>query len=162
MITSVISDTSIMFVARGRVWTVASDHGSFKQVKKLLAEGYDDAEELVRMVDVRIAVQESSDGKVVLNEDGAYLEGVELPKPWQSALAQYPQSARVLLVSPGDRVRVEGDEDAPDGIYVVGECDDGDVEKRVYVESEEDYFGFVANTSIKEIISADTEENQAA
>lgn len=114
------------------------------------------------MVDVRIAVQESSDGKVVLNEDGAYLEGVELPKPWQSALAQYPQSARVLLVSPGDRVRVEGDEDAPDGIYVVGECDDGDVEKRVYVESEEDYFGFVANTSIKEIISADTEENQAA
>jgi hypothetical protein len=61
-------------------------------------------------------------------------------------------SMKVLIVNPGDRVRVQGDEDAPDGIYTVGEVDNNDVNKRVYVESEEDYFGFVANTAIVEII----------
>jgi hypothetical protein len=48
---------------------------------------------------------------------------------------------KVLLVHPGNKVRVESDED---GVYVVGDVDNADVDKHVYVESNEDYFGFVA------------------
>jgi hypothetical protein len=59
---------------------------------------------------------------------------------------------KVLLVNPGDRVRVEGDEDAPDGIYVVGDIDNNDTDKRVMVESDEGYLGFVSNASIKDIL----------
>jgi hypothetical protein len=66
---------------------------------------------------------------------------------WREKAAAAPDTMKVLLVHPGDKVRVESDED---GVYVVG--DNADVDKHVYVESNEDYFGFVANTSIKEII----------
>jgi hypothetical protein len=88
----------------------------------------------------------------VLTEEALIFNGETLSNEWREKAAAAPDAMKVLLVNPGDRVRVEGDEDAPDGIYVVGEVDNADVDKRVYVESDEDYFGFIANTSIKEII----------
>ena len=69
-------------------------------------------------------------------------------------MVSQPVSLKVLIVNTGDKVRVQGDDDAPDGIYIVGDLDDTDINKRVMVEDEqgEGYFGYVANTSIKEIM----------
>ncbi|WP_316207484.1 hypothetical protein [Bradyrhizobium sp. SZCCHNR3118] len=152
MIPSVITDTSITFIARGRPWTLAADHAHFERVKDLLTSGSDDQDTIVRLADVRVAVEEASQGVAVLTDQGLYLNGEQLSAAWAEKTVAEPESAKVLAVTPGDRVRVEGDEDAPDGIYTVGDVDNSDVDKRVYVESDEDYFGFVANTSIKDIL----------
>jgi hypothetical protein len=152
MIPRIITDTAITFVAKGQAWVMAVDHPAFEEVKRLLIEGTEDADQLVRLSDVRVAVNDVTQGQAILSEDGLFLNGVQLPEEWATKAAQQPEATRVLLVSPGDTVRVEGDEDAPDGIYTVGEVDDSDVNKRVYLESEDDFFGFVDNTSIKEII----------
>jgi len=102
-------------------------------------------------------VNDATEGRAVLTEDGLTLDGEQMPEAWHLKAVAEPDSMKVLVVSPGDRVRVEGDEEAKDGIYIVGDVDNADVEKRVMVESEdpdaEDWFmGFVANTSIKQII----------
>jgi hypothetical protein len=152
MIPRIITDTAITFVAKGQAWVLAADHPAFEEVKKLLIDDTDDVDQLVRLSDVRVAVNDVTQGQAVLSEDGLFLNGVQLPDEWAAKAAEQPEATRVLLVSPGDTVRVEGDEDAPDGIYTVGEVDDTDVNKRIYVESEDDYFGFVDNASIKEII----------
>lgn len=155
MIPSVITDTSITFIARGRPWTLAADHTHFEKVKELLTSGSDDSDAIVRLADVRVAVGEHSQGVATLTEEGLYLNGEQLSDAWLYKACAEPDAVKVLVVAPGDRVRVEGDEDAPDGIYTVGDVDNGDVDKRVYVEpvdNDEDYFGFVANTSIVEII----------
>lgn len=158
MIASVVTDTSIFFIAKGRPWTLASDHPAFKDVKERLAAGSTDEDELVRMTDVRVAVNDATDGRAVLSEDGLYLDGEQLPPAWEAKASEAPDAMRVLIVNPGDRVRIQGDDEAKDGIYIVGDVDNADVNKRVMVESEdpdaEDWFmGFVANTSIKEILT---------
>jgi hypothetical protein len=152
MIPNVINDASILFIANGRPWTLAADHPKFNDVKALLVSGTDDADQLIKLTDVRVAVEAATGGQAVLTDDALYLNGEVLSPQWREKAAEQPDAMRVLLVNPGDVVRVEGDEDAPDGIYTVGEVDNKDVNRRVYVESEEDYFGFVANASIKEII----------
>lgn len=152
MIPRIITDTSITFIAQGRPWIVAADHPAFDRIKGLLSDNFEDGDALVRIADVRVAVDNATQGKAILTDEGLFLEGEKLSSGWAAAAAAAPDSMKVLLVKTGDRVRVEGDEDAPDGVYTVGELDDADTTKRVYVESEEDYFGFVANTSIKEII----------
>jgi hypothetical protein len=157
MIRSVITDTSIFFIAKGRPWTLAVDHPAFGQVKSRLTEGCDDEDEIVRLTDVRVAVNDATEGRAVLDEDGLTLDGEQMPEAWHLKAMAQPDSLRVLVVTPGDRVRVAGDEEAKDGIYIVGDVDNADADKRVMVESEdpdsEDWFmGFVANTSIKEII----------
>jgi hypothetical protein len=152
MIASVITDTSIFFVAKGRSWTMAADHPAFSLVKSRLAEGCNDEDEIVRLADVRVAVNDATEGRAILSEDGLFLDGEQLPPAWHDKASATPDAMRVLVVNPGDQVRVEGDEDAPDGIYVVGDSDRDDTDKTIMVESEEGFFGFVANTSIKEII----------
>jgi hypothetical protein len=152
MIANVITDTSIFFIAKGQPWTLAVDHPAFGQVKSRLTEGCEDEDELVRLTDVRVAVNDATEGRVVLSEDGLFLDGEQLPPAWEQKAASEPAAMRVLIVSPGDRVRVEGDDDAPDGEYTVGDVDNDDTDKRVMVESDEGYLGFVANASIKEII----------
>ncbi len=152
MIPRIITDTSITFIAQGRPWVLAVDHPAFEKIKGLLSENFEDEAELIRIADVRIAVDNATEGRAVLTEDGLFFEGEKMSQGWAAAAAAQPASMKVLLVKTGDRVRIEGDEDAPDGVYTVGELDDADTNKRVYVESDEDYFGFVANTSIKEII----------
>ncbi|WP_315768514.1 MULTISPECIES: hypothetical protein [unclassified Bradyrhizobium] len=152
MIPSIITDTSITFIAQGRPWVLAMDHPKFGEVKELLQAGEADANKLVCLADVRVAVEAATDGAAVLNEDGLFLNGEKLSEAWEQKAQATPDAMKVLLVSPGDRVRVQGDPDAPDGIYTVGDVDNADADKRVYVESDEDFFGFVANTSIIEII----------
>jgi hypothetical protein len=152
MIASVITDTSIFFIAKGRPWTLAVDHPAFSRVKALLTAGSEDEDEVVRLTDVRVAVNDATEGRAVLQEEGLFLDGEQLPPAWHAKATSEPDAMRVLIVSPGGRVRVEGDEDAPDGEYVVGDVDNDDTDKRVMVESEEGFLGFVANTSIKEII----------
>lgn len=153
MIPRIITDHSITFIAKGRPWTLSYDHPSFQNILTLLGRDDTEEDEVIRLTDVRIAVKDSTDGHAVLTEDGLYLDGEQLPTKWAEKALADPDSMRVLLVSPGDIVRVEGDEDAPDGLYEVGDIDNDDVEKRVMLTSDEDYFGFVANTSIKEIIT---------
>lgn len=152
MIPNVINDASILFIANGRPWTLSADHPKFEDVKALLVSGTDDADTLIQLTDVRVAVDAATGGQAVLTDEALYLNGEEMPRAWYHQATSQPDSMKVLLVGTGDIVRVEGDEDAPDGIYKVGEVDNDDVQKRVYVESDEDYFGFVANASIKEII----------
>jgi hypothetical protein len=155
MIPSVNTDTSITFVARGRPWTLAADHTHFDKVKELLTSGSDDSDEVVRLADVRVAVGEHSQGAATLTEDGLYLNGEQLSDAWLYKACAEPDTVKVLVVAPGDRVRIQGDEDAKDGIYMVADVDNSDVVRRVYVEpidNDEDYFGYVANTSIVEII----------
>lgn len=152
MIANVITDTSIFFIAKGRPWTLAVDHPAFADVKARLTEGCDNEDELVRLTDVRVAVDHATEGRAVLSEDGLFLDGEQLPPAWYKKASAEPDEMKILIVSPGDQVRVEGDEDAPDGEYTVGDVDNDDIEKRVMVESEDGYLGFVANASIKEII----------
>ena len=152
MIPSIITDTSITFIAKGRPWVLAGDHPKFSEIKTLLQSGSDNADQLVQLADVRVAVEAATQGAAVLSDEGLFLNGEKLSEEWEQKAQAAPDSMKVLIVSPGDRVRVQGDEDAPDGIYTVGEVDNNDVNKRVYVESDEDYFGFVSNLSIKEII----------
>ncbi|MEH2517396.1 hypothetical protein V1279_002969 [Bradyrhizobium sp. AZCC 1610] len=152
MIPAVITDTSITFFAKGRPWNLSADHPKFSDIKQLLTSGSDDADRAIQLTDVRVAVDAATAGQAALTEEGLFLNGKQMPSIWRDKAVAAPDSMKVLLVYPGDRVRVEGDEDAPDGIYTVGEVDNNDADKRVYVESEEDYFGFVANTSIKEIV----------
>ncbi|MCA1379474.1 hypothetical protein I6F34_01395 [Bradyrhizobium sp. BRP05] len=152
MIPSIITDTSITFIAQGRPWVLAADHPKFGDIKELLKSGTDNADQLVRLADVRVAVEAATEGAAVLSDDGLFLNGERLSQEWEAKAVAAPDSMKVLIVNPGDRVRVQGDEDAPDGVYTVGEVDNNDVNKRVYVESDEDYFGFVANTSIVEIL----------
>jgi hypothetical protein len=152
MIPSIISDASIIFVARGQPWTLATDHPRYAEIRRLLLNGETDEDKLIRLADVRVAVEEVTEGRAQLTEEGLFLDGEALPEKWHQKAINDPDATRALLINPGDRVRVEGDADAPDGIYTVGEIDNDDVNKRVYVESEDDYFGFVANGSIKEII----------
>ena len=99
-----------------------------------------------------MAVNDATEGRAVLSEDGLFLDGEQPPPAWQLKAAAEPAAMRVLIVNPGDRVRVEGDEDAPDGEYTVGDFDRDDLDKTVMIESDEGFLGFVANTSIKEII----------
>jgi hypothetical protein len=152
MIPSIITDTSITFIAKGRPWVLAADHPKFGDIKELLQSGTDDAERLCQLADVRVAIDAATEGAAVLSDDGLFLHGEKLSEEWEAKAVTAPDSMKVLIVSPGDRVRVQGDEDASDGIYTVGEVDNNDANKRVYVESDEDYFGFVSNLSIKEII----------
>jgi hypothetical protein len=152
MISSVVSNNSIFFIARGKPWTLAVDHPAFEKVKALLAAGSEDEDEIIRLTDVRVAVNDATGGRAVLSEDALLLDGEQLPPAWHAKATAQPDAMRVLIVSPGDRVRVEGDDDAPDGEYTVGDVDNDDTDKRVMVESEDGYLGFVANTSIKEII----------
>ncbi|WP_316196670.1 hypothetical protein [Bradyrhizobium sp. SZCCHNS3053] len=152
MIANVITDSSIFFIARARPWTLAVDHLHFQRIKTLLMNGCDDEDELVRLADARIAVSDFTDGRAVLSEEGLFLDGDQLPLVWERRAATEPEVLKVLVVNPGDRVRVEGDEDAPDGLYTVGDVDNTDIEKRVMVESEDGFLGFVSNSSIKEIL----------
>jgi len=152
MIPRVINAGSIMFVALRKQKIVASDHPNFDAIREYLISGGDDERHLLSLADVTFAVQESSEGLVRLNENGIYFDGNRISDEWAEKAVQDPKSLRVFTISVGDRVRVEGDEDAPDGVYVVGDVDNTDTGKRIYVESEEDYFGFVSNESIKEII----------
>lgn len=152
MIPRIVSDASIIFVARGQTWTLAADHPHFTEVRTLLLADEEDADKLVRLADIRVAVADATGGHAVLSEEGLFVDGEAMPEAWHRRACEAPDSTRVLIVRPGDRVRVEGDDDAPDGIYTVGDVDNDDVNKRVYVESEDDYFGFVANTSVTEIL----------
>jgi hypothetical protein len=151
MIPAVITDTSIMFFARGRPWTLAEDHPKFGEVKVLLRSGTDDADRVVMLCDVRVAVEVATGGQAVLTEEALLLNGRAMSQQWREKATAAPDSMKVLLVHQGDEVRVEGDDDAPDGIYEVGEIDENDINRRVMVTSDLDYFGYVANTSIKEI-----------
>lgn len=152
MIKSVVTDASISFVARDQLWFLAKDHGNFDRVRDLLIHNTDDADLLIRLTDFQEAVSLESDGDVALDEDGLKIGGEILSQAWMDKALADPSCVRILTVKPGDRVRIEGDEDAPDGIYLVGDVDNADINKRVYVESDEDYFGYVANSSIKEIL----------
>jgi hypothetical protein len=152
MITSVISSNSIMFFARGRPWHLAADHPSFAEVKAMLSSGSADEDKIVRLVDVRVAVSDATEGKARLTEEGLFFEGEKLSDGWQGAAFANPGALKALIISPGQRIRVEGDEDCPDGIYTVTDVDDTDFSKRIYIETEEDFLGYISNTSIKEII----------
>jgi hypothetical protein len=127
-------------------------HGDGGAQLHWLTDGSDDEEELVRLTDVRVAVDHVTEGRAVLSEEGLFLDGEQLPPAWYAKASAEPEQMKVLIVSPGDRVRIEGDEDAPDGGYTVGDFDRDDLDKTVMIESDEGFLGFVANTSIKEII----------
>jgi hypothetical protein len=155
VIPSIVTDTSITFVARGRPFSLANDHANFHKVRQLLEAGTDDVDSLVHLVDIRCAVADVTGGEANLTEEGLFMNGKALSAGWAEKAVSNPESLRVLKVKSGDRIRVEGDEDAPDGIYVVGSCDDDDEDQRVYVEEEgsaDGFFGFIQNTSVKEVL----------
>jgi hypothetical protein len=152
MIPNIITDTSITFIARGLPRVLTMDHPKFTEIKEMLTSGSDDVETILALSDPRVAVEQNTDGAVTLNEEGMFLGDEKLPETWEQRAVMSPASLKILTANAGDRVRVEGDDDAPDGIYTIGEVDNQDCDKRVYVESDVDYFGFVANTSIKEIL----------
>jgi hypothetical protein len=75
MIPAVITDTSIMFFAKGRPWTLASDHPKFGDVKALLFSGADDVDLAIQLTDVRIAVDFATEGVAVLTEETLIFNG---------------------------------------------------------------------------------------
>jgi hypothetical protein len=154
MIPHIVTDTSITFFARNQPWFLAQDHPSFGEVKNLLLEGTDDGEALVRKTDVRELVDGLTEGRACLSENGIVFDGLELDETWSAQVQANPGIVKVLVVKEGDRVRIEDDEDAEDGIYIVGAVDAGDSLMRIFVEDEAKvgFFGYVSNASIKEIL----------
>src|ERR1700753_3820266 len=59
---------------------------------------------------VRIAVDFATEGMAVLTEEALIVNGETLSDEWREKAAAAPDAMKVLLVNPGDRVRVEGDE----------------------------------------------------
>lgn len=153
MLPQIVNDQSIMFFADGQPWTVGADHVHFERIRDLLVSGSEDVRLLTRLCDVRIAVEDATGGRGQLTEDGLFIDGAAFPEAWAKRAIEAPEDTRVLLVKPGDRIRVSGDTDAEDGIYTVGDVDDSDIGARVYVESEDGFFGFVQNASIAEILA---------
>jgi hypothetical protein len=153
MIPHITNAGSITFFAYGVPYVIAHDHPNFATVRELLASGSDDEDLAVRLADVTVAVKEATDGRGELTEEGLIIDGTMMPAAWNRVAVETPEETRVLLVSVGDLVRVEGDEDAPDGVYTVGDVDNDDTSKRVMVESDEGFFGFVANAAIKEVVA---------
>jgi hypothetical protein len=156
MIPCIISDNSITFIARGTTWSLATDHPNFRAVKLLLESGSASEDQVIHLSDVTVAVSDATGGQAELTDEGLFLNGSLLPDSWADKAFSAPGSMRVLLVKAGDQIRVEGDEDAPDGVYVVGEVDDADVDKRIYVESDDGFFGYIANEAVKEIIAPES------
>src|SRR3954466_5976024 len=105
MIRSVITDTSIFFIAKGRPWTLAVDHPAFDQVKSRLTAGCDDEDKIVRLTDVRVAVNDATEGRAVLSEDGVFLDGEQLTSQWLYKAAANPDYMCALSVNPGVTIR---------------------------------------------------------
>src|SRR5687768_10897836 len=80
MIPSIITDTSITFIAQGRPWVMASDHPKFADIKTMLQSGNCDESAIIRLTDVRVAVEDATKGAAVLSEDGLFLNGEKMPK----------------------------------------------------------------------------------
>jgi hypothetical protein len=113
MIPSIITDTSITFIAKGRPWVLAADHPKFNQVKELLQSGSDDVGQITQLVDVRVAVEAATQGAAVLSEEGLFLNGEKLSQAWENKAHAAPDSIKVLLVNPGDRDWTAGSTAAP-------------------------------------------------
>lgn len=152
MIPRIITDCSITFFARGKRFLLAGDHPNFETVKQLLTSGHEDEDQLVRLTDVRIAVSDATNGAAELVDGDLVLNGEKMCHDWFLKAVASPSETKILLIKPGDTVLVEGDEEAPDGEYTVGDVDDDDVDKRIFIESEDGFLGFVPNASIKSIV----------
>lgn len=158
MFPHVITGNSIMFMVDGDVFNVSDDHPLFAEIHDVLTNEQhwqgDVANRLRAMADKREAVSIVSDGMVRLADDGSVLlNGEAVPEAWNSVVAADPAQAAILTIKVGDQVRIEGDEDAPDGVYTVADLDNEDTGKRLYVESDEEgYFGFVNNTAFKGLV----------
>lgn len=157
MFPHVITGNTIMFMIAGDVFNVSDDHPYFHEILAMLNGGVDTdaaADQLRSMADKREAVSIASGGSVKLGADGAVLvDGEAMPEAWTEAITADPKLATILTVKIGDQVRIEGDEDAPDGVYTVADLDNDDTGKRLYVESDEEgFFGFVDNAAFKGVV----------
>jgi hypothetical protein len=157
MIPRVITDTTITFIAKGRPWMLAMDHPQFAMIRDALIAGETDEDTLVHLVDIRVAISAATGGKTELTEFGLTFNGELMSSAWTERAKSAPESLRVLLVEIGDQVRIVGDSDAPDGVYPVGDVDFTDAANSIFIESDDGFLGFVANTSIKEIIKGENE-----
>lgn len=153
MIPFTISGRSVSFFA-GCFFTVFEDHPYYDKIMEMLRSGVDDADELAKIADVQYAVEQATAGHVKVTEGELVVDGEVMPAVWHDAAIANPESTRFLLIKPGQQIRVEGDEEAPDGVYTVSAVDNEDVAKRIYIETDEGFFGFVANDAIKEVINA--------
>jgi hypothetical protein len=157
MIPRIITDTNITFFARGAVWTVNDDDLAFDAILDMLNNGCEDEEALIARLDPWSEVKRLGGGRMEVVANRLFRDGMRLPHSWTYRLRQHPELAVSLLARVDDTVRVEGDEDCPDGLYTVVGVDDHDTERRVYLETEDGFFGFVANTSIKEVVAPQQE-----
>lgn len=144
-----ISSGGISFMARGRMWSVAPDNPNYPVLKNLIESGCMDEPQLIGLTSVYEAIITRGEGRLALVTEGLTLDGEVLPHAWFSVLATQSDLLPVLLARVGDRVTVAGDEDAPDGVYEVSGVDNADPNNRIYLETEEGFFGYVKSSSIK-------------
>ena len=149
----VLNAGSLIFIAQGKTWSVGSDNPNFALLIRLIQEGIMDEDRLVSLTSTKQLVLQVGGDRLKVENGTLLLDGVAMPNAWYRILFDKPDLAHVLLIRKGDSVRIEGDEDAPDGTYAVSDLDDTDPDQRVYIEGDT-FFGFPKTSSIKEIIHA--------
>jgi hypothetical protein len=144
-----IGSGGVTFMARGRTWSVAPDNPNYETLTNLITSGCMDESRLIGMTSTYEAIITQGAGRLALVEGGLALDGELLPMAWFTALARQADLVPVLLARVGDKVTVQGDEDAPDGVYAVAGVDNADPTSRIYLETEEGFFGYVKSNAIK-------------
>ena len=152
MIPHSITDTGLVFIARGRTYPITRDNHAFETIRKILLDGSATEDVLIRGVDICRTMLEVSGGRVTTQDDHVRLDGVILPGVWCRQVIDDPTMARLLIIEVGQKIRIESDEDAPDGVYEVKGIDPVDVERRFYLEEDDGFFGYISNSSVKEIV----------
>lgn len=159
MIPCAINDTGLVFFLRGRPHAVASDHPRYAAILEAVRDPATTPERIGDILDRAGAIVRRASGQI--RAEGGYLYLRDSTEPlgshWEAALLEDGNDTLldILLARPGDRIRVVGDEDCPDGTYRVEDLDLQDANATLYVEDPEGYLGYVQNTSIQEVIHAE-------
>lgn len=155
MIPHVINDAGLTFIARGRPHVVSREHIAFDQIKAALMAGTATPDDISDLRDPLEALFRKSGGRFCMEYGEFCFDGEPLSQSWVELLENSPSldHIRILEIREGSRIRVEGDDDCPDGTYTVAGIDPNDVWSRAYVEDDEvGFYGYPKNSSIKEVI----------
>jgi hypothetical protein len=120
-------------------------------MKTLMRTGILDEARYILLADPSLLDLSGTGGRLVLEGGQLVLDGKVLDRKWTRSILDNPLLIQVLLAKVGDRVVVQGDEDAPDGEYPVMAIDETDLLQRIYLETEDGFFGYVKSSAIREV-----------
>jgi hypothetical protein len=146
-----ISDERVQFYLRGKIYEIEASNPNFEIMKTLMRTGILDEARYILLADPSLLDLSGTGGRLVLEGGQLVLDGKVLDRKWTRSILDNPLLIQVLLAKVGDRVVVQGDEDAPDGEYPVMAIDETDLLQRIYLETEDGFFGYVKSSAIREV-----------